>query len=543
MRACRLARRRARTRATTRGSRQWRARPPGCILAQCSPIPSVAAPSSPPRLPGAAPLLPADALRHARGDVLAALVRRQRRQGGLAGDRFRGPLRVATAVRRLRRRGGARRPVAMRPARPAVRFHSSRTVDFVVVGSGAAGGIIAKELATAGLTVVVLEQGPRVEPPQFEHDEIKTLFQGALQINPTGFTFRRSESETAKPGQIQLLYHRLVGGGSVMFTANYWRFREIDFIEKSRLGAISGTGLEDWPITYRDLEPYYTKAEWELGISGEPGPFDPPRTRPYPLPPLPVKSSGVLFERGARALANSSGVVGKYLMFNGYSSASGVFERPLNEFKSVTATRVLYDFYESDPKRGFYGGGAPDARSFAYPTIFALGGLPHDAPSWGAGYKRILRDYYTRTMNVDGHSTSLPLETNTISLDPDMKDAWGLPAMRVTYKDHADDLAMMRFLQDRAIEILEAAGARRTWRQPVQETNLAAHLLGTCRMGDDPRTSVVDRYHRAHDVRNLFICDGSSLITGGRGQPTATIQALAYRAGEHIAAFARRGEI
>ncbi|PYP22873.1 MAG: hypothetical protein DMD53_01180, partial [Gemmatimonadetes bacterium] len=190
----------------------------------------------------------------------------------------------------------------MRPARPAVRFHSSRTVDFVVVGSGAAGGIIAKELATAGLTVVVLEQGPRVEPPQFEHDEIKTLFQGALQINPTGFTFRRSESETAKPGQIQLLYHRLVGGGSVMFTANYWRFREIDFIEKSRLGAISGTGLEDWPITYRDLEPYYTKAEWELGISGEPGPFDPPRTRPYPLPPLPVKSSGVLFERGARAL-------------------------------------------------------------------------------------------------------------------------------------------------------------------------------------------------------------------------------------------------
>ena len=550
----------------------------------------------------------------------------------------------------------------MRPARPAVRFHPSRTVDFVVVGSGAAGGIIAKELATAGLTVVVLEQGPRVEPPQFEHDEIKTLFQGALQINPTGFTFRRSESETAKPGQIQLLYHRLVGGGSVMFTANYWRFREIDFIEKSRLGAISGTGLADWPITYRDLEPYYTKAEWELGISGEPGPFDPPRTRPYPLPPLPVKSSGVLFERGARALglhpqpaplailsqpfhgrpacqhcgyclgfgcefraksstlytvipiaeatgrcevrpnsyvrrievdkqgrvtgatyfdenkkehfqraravvlccngsetprllllsassrfpsglANSSGVVGKYLMFNGYSSASGVFERPLNEFKSVTATRVLYDFYESDPKRGFYGGGAPDARSFAYPTIFALGGLPHDAPSWGAGYKRILRDYYTRTMNVDGHSTSLPLETNSISLDPEMKDPWGLPAMRVTYRDHPDDLAMMRFLQDRAIEILEAAGARRTWRQPVQETNLAAHLLGTCRMGDDPRASVVDRYHRAHDVRNLFICDGSSLVTGGRGQPTATIQALAYRAGEHIAQFARRGEI
>jgi choline dehydrogenase-like flavoprotein len=550
----------------------------------------------------------------------------------------------------------------MRAARPAVRFRPDTTVDFVVVGSGASGGIIAKELATAGLSVVVLEQGPRIEPEQFEHDEIKTFFQSALQNPPAGFTFRRTEAEPARPGQIQLLYHRLVGGGSVMFTANYWRFRETDFVERSRLGAVPGTGFVDWPIRYRELERYYTKAEWELGVSGVPGPFDPPRSRPYPLPPLPVKSSGVLFERGARALglhpqpaplcilsqpfhgrpacqhcgyclgfgcefraksstlytvipmaeatgrcevrpnsyvrqievddrgratgatyfdeskqerfqparavvvccngaetprllllsashrfpnglANSSGLVGKYLMFNGYSTASGVFERPLNEYKSVMATRVLYDFYESDPRRGFYGGGALDARAFVYPTMFALAGLPQDAPSWGAEYKRMLRDYYTRTMNVDGHSTSLPLETNTISLDPEVKDAWGLPAMRVTYKDHPDDLAMMRFLQNKAIDVLEAAGARRTWRGPVQETTLAAHLLGTCRMGNDPRTSVVDRHHRAHDVRNLFICDGSSLVTGGRGQPTATIQALAYRAGEHIAQFARRGEI
>jgi len=64
---------------------------------------------------------------------------------------------------------------------------------------------------------------------------------------------------------------------------------------------------------------------------------------------------------------------------------------------------------------------------------------------------------------------------------------------------------MMRFLQDRAIEILEAAGARRTWRQPVQETTLAAHLLGTCRMGDDPRTSVVDRYHRTHECGTSYL--------------------------------------
>ncbi len=69
------------------------------------------------------------------------------------------------------------------------------------------------------------------------------------------------------------------------------------------------------------------------------------------------------------------------------------------------------------------------------------------------------------------------------------------------------------------------------------------HLLGTCRMGDDPATSVIDRFHRTHEVKNLFLCDGSSFVTSGRGQPTMTIQALAFRAADHIARFARRGEI
>jgi len=77
----------------------------------------------------------------------------------------------------------------------------------------------------------------------------------------------------------------------------------------------------------------------------------------------------------------------------------------------------------------------------------------------------------------------------------------------------------------------------------VAEQNVGFHLLGTCRMGNDPGTSVVDRYHRCHEVPNLFICDGSSLVTSGRGQPTMTIQALAFRAAEHIAEAARRAEI
>jgi choline dehydrogenase-like flavoprotein len=146
-------------------------------------------------------------------------------------------------------------------------------------------------------------------------------------------------------------------------------------------------------------------------------------------------------------------------------------------------------------------------------------------------------------MIVSAHGTSLPLETNRVDLDPDLKDAWGMPALRVTYRDHPDDLAFARFLQDRSVEIMQAAGAQQVWKGPALESTGGPHLLGTARMGNDPATSVVDKYHRTHDVPNLFLCDGSSMVTSGRGQPTMTIQALAFRAGDHIARFAKRGEV
>src|SRR5262245_3712289 len=109
--------------------------------------------------------------------------------------------------------------------------------------------------------------------------------------------------------------------------------------------------------------------------------------------------------------------------------------------------------------------------------------------------------------------------------------------------DFSDDLATARFLQDRGAEVLDAAGTIRVTKAPVTAQTSSVHLLGTCRMGNDPKKSIIDKFHRSHDVPNLFICDGSSLVTSGRGQPTMTIQALAFRAGEQIAAFARRGEI
>jgi choline dehydrogenase-like flavoprotein len=230
-------------------------------------------------------------------------------------------------------------------------------------------------------------------------------------------------------------------------------------------------------------------------------------------------------------------------MFECESGAFGSFEHPLNEYKSVQVTRLVQDFYDSDPRRGFYGGGGIDARSDYYPISYALGNLPPDTPRWGAGFKRVIKEDYNRTMMVFCHLTSLPLESNTITLDTEVKDAWGLPALRVTYKNHPDDLKNMKFFRDRSLELLDAAGARKKWAMGIAEATVSVHLMGTCRMGNDPKSSVVDKYHRSHDVRNLFIVDGSSFVTSGRNQPTCTIQALAYRASDYIARQARSGSL
>jgi choline dehydrogenase-like flavoprotein len=242
-------------------------------------------------------------------------------------------------------------------------------------------------------------------------------------------------------------------------------------------------------------------------------------------------------------LANSSGYVGKNLMPNSNALAFGVFDEPLNDYKGFAVSRIMHDFYELDPKLGLYGGGGLDARFDFTPITLALNGLPPGTPKWGADFKKALAHNFTRTLEIFCHGTSLPVESNSFSLDPDVKDAWGLPALRMTFRDHPNDLKMMEWMKDRAMEILEAAGANTKWHAPIQEQQFAVHLLGTCRMGNDPKTSVINADHRTHDVKNLFLCDGSSLVTSGRGQPTMTIQALAYRASDRITALAKRGEI
>src|SRR6186997_2037680 len=121
--------------------------------------------------------------------------------------------------------------------------------------------------------------------------------------------------------------------------------------------------------------------------------------------------------------------------------------------------------------------GGLDARIGPQPATWAIRAAS-DGPAWGSTYKARLTEF-PRTMQVASDSTSLALESNNVTLDPVVTDAWGLPAIRVTYKDHPDDLKTARFLQDRGAEILEAAGALRVTKATVSAQTSSVHLLGT----------------------------------------------------------------
>ena len=128
---------------------------------------------------------------------------------------------------------------------------------------------------------------------------------------------------------------------------------------------------------------------------------------------------------------------------------------------------VVHDFYELDPELGISGGGGMDFRFDLGNIGFALAGLGAKAPTWGPAYKRLLRERYNRTVYALAHLTSLPVATNRVDLDPTLKDAWGLPAMRVTHASHPNDTQLTKYFLARGLEWLQAAGARETDRKSV----------------------------------------------------------------------------
>jgi choline dehydrogenase-like flavoprotein len=444
-----------------------------------------------------------------------------------------------------------------------------------------------------------------------------------------------------------------VGGGTFSYGAQAWRFMEQDFRMRSTYGPVEGSTLDDWPISYDDLEPYYEKAEWELGVSGDVSGniFKAPRKKPLPMPPLspnreyrilhpaakrlglhpfdipmlrntvPYNGRGpcmrcrwcvgfacevdarsgthntvipkalatgncelrvecmvkeiLLDDRGrakgvayfdaadrlqvqtadvvivsgaavesARLLLNSknrlfpNGLgnrydwVGRNLQAHTYSGAVGLFDYETYDDVGPGAQIALCDYNHGNP--GLVGGAMLANEFIRLPYQF-LGQVPSFVPQWGAGHKQWVRNTFRRTISTQGPTQEMPLFEARVQADPKIKDYWGIPVARLSGGKHPHSVEIGRRMAEKCEAWLKEAGAIRTWRKPPGGgLSGGQHQAGTCRMGNDPKTSVVDKFCRVHDVDNVYVIDGSVHVTNGGFNPVLTIMAVAYYASENL---------
>ncbi len=530
-------------------------------------------------------------------------------------------------------------------------------VDAVVVGAGAGGGVIAKELACAGMRVVLLERGRWVTAWDDRKDDLRNQRTSVLgapfgpddERNPRVAVNRAGRELVVLPSDGAYSNNAAcVGSGTVSYGAMAWRYMAQDFRMKSIYGCPPGSTLDDWPITYDDLEPFYEKAEWEMGVSGDvaPDPFHAPRRRGLPMPPLapnreyeilkpaalrkgwhpfdlpmlrnsvPYNGRGpcmrcrwcvgfacevnakngtqntviptalatglcelrtdamareiVLDARGhatavtyfdadnhlqtqparlvvvsagaietARLLLNSksrlhpNGLgnrydwVGRNLQGHAYPRAVGLFDHDTYDDVGPGASIAICDFNHGNPGLR---GGAMLANEFIRLPIQFTGMTPPDTQRWGRAHKDYMRQFYRRSIPVMGPVQEMPVFEARAELDPRVKDFWGIPVARLSGGRHPHTVEVARAVVQKAVEWLQEAGAIRTWTNvPGLELSGGQHQAGTCRMGNDPRSSVVDRNCRIHEADNIYLADASVHVTYGGFNPALTILANAYR--------------
>lgn len=539
----------------------------------------------------------------------------------------------------------------------------NKHVNAIVIGAGAGGGVVAKELACAGLTVVLFERGDWVTYDEHNDDELMSQRTHPF-VNPFGpdnerhrrvFVDPQGNERTVLPSEYPFSNNAAcVGSGTVSYGAMAWRFMEKDFTMKSTYGHMEGSTLEDWPISYEELEPFYEKAEWEVGVSGDHSgnPFQGHRKRPYPMPafaynregqmlhdvalrmglhpfPIPMlrnsvrydgrpacyrmrtcvgfacpvnakcgthntvipkaletgncelrtkcqvaeimingegRATGVRYfddqDKGkiqtadlivvsaaaietARLLLNSKSRlfpngagnnndwVGRNLQGHAYTGSTGLFEEEIYDDVGPGACWAICDFNHGNS--GIIGGGLLCNSFFTPPYAFTRQ-RPPGAKRWGPEHKDFQRKNYKKIVSVRGPFQEIPNFEARVTIDPLIKDHWGIPVARLSGQRHPYDPVGCQFMADRAEEILKEAGALETW-QGVGGRGLSGdqHQAGTARMGNDPKTSVTDKYGRVHEIDNLFIADGSLHVTNGGFNPALTILALGFYVGGYIA--------
>jgi choline dehydrogenase-like flavoprotein len=535
-------------------------------------------------------------------------------------------------------------------------------VNAVVVGAGAAGGIVAKELAEAGLSVVLLERGKSYTAFDCRKDDLRNQRTSVLgnafgpddERNPRVAVDLKGRAHVVRasgPGYSNNA--ACVGGGTLSYGAMAWRYMERDFRMRSTYGHVAGSTLEDWPISYDDLEPYYQKAEWEIGVSGDDSgnPFRAPRRKPLPMPPLaPNREFEILYPaakrlglhpfhipmlrnsvpyngrgpcmrcrwcvgfacevnakcgthntvipaalatgncdlrtecmtrqiltdaRGratgveyfdahdrvrqqdadlvvvssaavesARLLLNSQSAmfpnglgnrydwVGRNFQGHSYTGAFGIMPADIYDDLGPGASIAVCDYNHGNPGLA---GGAMLANEFIRLPYQFVGMLPPDVPKWGQAHKDFMRSFYRRAIAVQGPTQEMPMFSARVEVDPAVRDYWGIPVARLSGDKHPHTIEIGAFAASKAELWLKEAGAVRTWKRLAGPGFTGGqHQAGTCRMGDDPKTSVVNRYCQVHEIDNLFVIDGSVHVTNGGFNPALTIMANAYRASDYL---------
>ena len=249
-------------------------------------------------------------------------------------------------------------------------------------------------------------------------------------------------------------------------------------------------------------------------------------------PRLLLNSASSKFPDG---LANSSGQVGKNYMRHMTGSVYATFDRPVNMYRGTTMAGIIADESINDPGRGFVGGYEMETLSLGLPFMAAF----LNPGAWGADFTAAM-DEYENMAGMWLVGEDMPQEKNAITLHASEKDQFGLPVPNVHFDDHANDVAMRNHAYKQGSAVYEAVGAKRVVETPPYPST---HNLGTCRMSAKAADGVCNAFGQTHDIKNLFISDGSQFTTGGAENPTLTIVTLAIRQADHIAQQMKAGEI
>ena len=232
-------------------------------------------------------------------------------------------------------------------------------------------------------------------------------------------------------------------------------------------------------------------------------------------------------------LGNAHDQVGRHLQGHYYPGASGIFPHPIYDGVGPGVDTATVRFNHGND--GIVGGGMLADEFIVLPIIFAKRHLPPGLPRWGAAHKAFMRHGYSRFARVTGPVQEIPSPDARVMLDPRVRDRWGLPVVRLSGATHPETVRTAAFMHERAAEWMRAAGAEQVWgHPPTLGLSGGQHQAGTCRMGDDPRTSVTDRWGRVHGHPNLFVTDASLHVTNGGFNPVLTVLALAFRTAQRI---------